>query len=98
MVGALKEQEGRGEKRNDAGGVGSGNGGVCGVGPTLLVVQERYSYFFVADDFRCEKQELVQKCGFQRLLKGIKVRYEKDAGGGRRILMIVLVTAYWPGW
>ena len=68
------------------------------VAMVVLVVQVRYSYFLLLMIFNVEKQELVQKCGYQRLLKGIKVRYEKDAGGGRRILMAVLFTAYWPGW
>ena len=44
--------------------------------------------------FNVEKQELVHRSSYQRLLKGIKVRYEKDAGGGTRMI----VTAYWPGW
>ena len=49
MVGAFKKQEGRGEKRHDAGGVGGADGGVGGVGG----IQVRYSYCFVVDDFRC---------------------------------------------
>ena len=36
MVGALKKQEGRGEMRNDTGGVGGGDVGVGGTGRIFI--------------------------------------------------------------